>query len=71
MRNNFNNPKLFFIPIFINIIAILIGFFLAMTIATILGQTGDWGALSSGLLVAIFETISRIVYSNKKKLIIN
>ena len=43
------------------------GFFLANTLATMLGQTGDWGILSSGILVALIESTNRIVYNNKKK----
>ena len=52
--------------IFINFIAILLGFFLAINLSTILGQTGDWGVLSSGLFAAAVETVSRIVYKTKK-----
>jgi hypothetical protein len=36
-------------------------------LATILGQTGDWGILSSGILVAFIESTNRIIYNNKKK----
>ena len=52
--------------VFINFIAILLGFFLAINLSTILGQTGDWGVLSSGLFAAALETVSRIVYKTKK-----
>jgi hypothetical protein len=63
-------PKLYnnLIFIFINFIAILLGFFLAINLSTVLGQTGDWGILSSGLLTAGLETISNIIYTTKKKL---
>ena len=54
--------------IFINFTAILLGFFLAINLSTILGQTGDWGVLSSGLFAAAVETVSRIVYKTKKNL---
>ena len=57
----------FTILIFLNFIAILLGFFLAINLSTILGQTGDWGILSSGLLTAFIETISRVIYKTKKK----
>jgi len=58
-----------FTKIFINFIAILLGFFLAINLSTILGQTGDWGVLSSGLLAASIETVSRIAYRTKKNLV--
>jgi ABC-type nitrate/sulfonate/bicarbonate transport system permease component len=60
--------KKFFYSTLISFIAILIGFFLANTLATILGQTGDWGILSSGILVALIESTNRVVYNNKKKI---
>ena len=56
--------------VFINFIAILLGFFLAINLSTILGQSGDWGILSAGILTAVLEIISRILYSTKKKLIV-
>ena len=55
--------------VFINFIAILLGFFLAINLSTILGQSGDWGVLSAGLITAVLETISKILYNTKKKLI--
>lgn len=55
--------------VFINFIAILLGFFLAINLSTILGQSGDWGVLSAGLITAVLETISKILYRTKKKLI--
>ncbi len=54
------------LTIFTNFIAILLGFFLAINLSTILGQTGDWGVLSSGLFAAAVETVSRVVYKTKK-----
>ncbi len=47
--------KKFFYSTFISFVGILFGFFLANTLATIFGQTGDWGILSSGILVAFIE----------------
>ena len=55
--------------VFINFIAILLGFFLAINLSTILGQSGDWGVLSAGLITAVLESISKILYRTKKKLI--
>ena len=60
--------KKFFYSTFISFIGILLGFFSANTLSTILGQTGDWGILSSGVLVAFVESTNRIVYTNKKNL---
>jgi hypothetical protein len=54
--------------IILNFISILLGFFLAINLSTILGQTGDWGVLSSGLITATMETVSRFVYRTKKNL---
>jgi hypothetical protein len=64
---NFDRTK---ISIFLNFIAILLGFFLAINLSTILGQTGDWGILSSGLIAATIETLSRTFYGTKKNLIL-
>ena len=57
----------FFYSTFASFLAILLGFFSANTLSTILGQTGDWGILSSGILVALVESINKIVYKQKKK----
>lgn len=57
----------FFYSTFASFLAILLGFFSANTLSTILGQTGDWGILSSGILVALVESINKIVYNHKKK----
>jgi len=59
--------KKFFYSTFISFIGILFGFFIANALATILGQTGDWGLLSSGILVAFMESTNKIVYNNKKR----
>ena len=55
--------------VFTNFIAILLGFFLAINLSTILGQSGDWGILSAGLITAVLEMTSKILYKTKKKLI--
>jgi hypothetical protein len=56
----------FFYATFISFVGILFGFFLANALATMLGQTGDWGILSAGILVAFIESTNRIIYYNKK-----
>ena len=63
-----SDTKKFINFIFLNFIAILIGFFLAMNLSTILGQTGDWGMLSSGLLTALIEISSKLIYEGKEKI---
>jgi hypothetical protein len=44
---------------------------LSITISTALGQTGDWSMLSSGLLTAITEVLSKFLYETIKKLSCN
>jgi len=61
------NTFLFFNSVFCSFISILLGFFFATTLSTVLGQTGDWGILSSGFLVASLEMFSKCVYDVKKK----
>nr|BBK20601.1 hypothetical plastid protein ycf20 [Cryptomonas sp. SAG 977-2f] len=53
--------------IFLNVVGILLGFFLSVTLSAILGQTGDWVILSSGILTAFLEICSFFVYNLKKK----
>ena len=45
-----------------NLIALLLGFFLSNALATLPSQTGEWGIIVSGLLVATTEIISSFVY---------
>lgn len=46
-----------------NLIALLLGFFFANALATLPGQTGEWGIVVSGLLVATTELVSKLVYT--------
>jgi hypothetical protein len=64
---NFFFSRSVFSKAFLNFLAILLGFFSSSTLATILGQTGDWGILSSGILVAIIESTNKLFYIRKKK----
>jgi ABC-type nitrate/sulfonate/bicarbonate transport system permease component len=64
------NTLLFFNSIFVSFISILLGFFFATIFSTILGQTGDWGILSSGFLVALLEILSKFFYDVKKKILL-
>jgi hypothetical protein len=63
------NTLLFFNSIFVSFISILLGFFFAIIFSTVLAQTGDWGFLSSGFLVAFLEILSKLFYDVKKKVL--
>ena len=41
---------------------LLLGFYTANALATILGQTGDWDVLVAGIVVAAIEGIGMLVY---------
>ena len=41
---------------------LLLGFYTANALATILGQTGDWDVLVAGVVVAAIEGIGMLVY---------
>ncbi|TVU11179.1 hypothetical protein EJB05_44748 [Eragrostis curvula] len=45
------------------IFLVLLGFYTANALATILGQTGDWDVLVAGLVVAAVEGIGMLMYS--------
>ena len=49
------------------IINLLFGFFIATVLATIPGQTGDWGIIGSSIIVGFAEYISRCVYRRQSK----
>ncbi|CAN6210329.1 unnamed protein product [Urochloa humidicola] len=44
------------------IFLVLLGFYTANALATILGQTGDWDVLVAGVVVAAIEGISMLMY---------
>ncbi|MCO5595889.1 hypothetical protein L7F22_049940 [Adiantum nelumboides] len=44
------------------IFLVLLGFYAANALATILGQTGDWDVLVAGIVVAIIELIGSFMY---------
>lgn len=46
------------------ILSILIGFFTSTALSTIPTQTGDWGIVAAGIIVANQEIISKINYRN-------
>lgn len=47
------------------IINLLLGFFMATILATIPGQTGDWGIIGSGIIIGCAEYISKCVYQKR------
>ena len=57
--------KKFLIYFVLTFLSILTGFFSSVALSTVLGQTGDWAILSSALLSALIEVISKIFYSSK------
>lgn len=50
------------------IFLVLLGFYTANALATILGQTGDWDVLVAGVVVAAIEGIGMLMYKNKPSL---
>lgn len=48
----------------LNLISLLMGFFIATVISTIPAQTGDWGLVAGAFIVASQELISKIIYQN-------
>ena len=57
--------KKFLIYFVLTFLSILTGFFSSVALSTVLGQTGDWAILSSALLSAVVEVISKVFYSSK------
>lgn len=51
----------------LKIINLLLGFFIATILATIPGQTGDWGIIGSSIIVGCGECISKYVYQKRSK----
>ncbi|XAR56045.1 hypothetical protein NMG60_11036334 [Bertholletia excelsa] len=49
------------------IFLVLLGFYTANALATILGQSGDWDIIVAGLVVAAIEGIGRLMYRRKTK----
>ncbi|XP_068645887.1 ycf20-like protein isoform X2 [Aristolochia californica] len=53
------------------IFLLLLGFYTANALATILGQTGDWDVLVAGVVVAAIEGIGMLVYKKPKSVVSN
>lgn len=54
----------------LDIISLMLGFFISSVLSTLPAQTGDWGIISAAIIVTFNEIISKIVYSYKKKIYI-
>lgn len=57
---NFIDYKLNYLSI--QLLNILLGFFISTTLSTIPAQTGDWGIIAAAIIVTNQEIISKIVY---------
>nr|YP_010471155.1 hypothetical protein N4M48_pgp037 [Synarthrophyton patena]UVF62984.1 hypothetical protein [Synarthrophyton patena] len=61
---NFINYKLHYLSI--QLLNILLGFFISTTLSTIPAQTGDWGVIASAIIVTNQEIASKIIYKRDK-----
>nr|XP_043616533.1 ycf20-like protein isoform X2 [Erigeron canadensis] len=50
----------------VKVFLLLLGFYTANALATILGQTGDWDVLVAGVVVAAIEGIGMLMYKKSK-----
>jgi hypothetical protein len=73
---DFINYKLYYLSI--QLLNILLGFFISTTLSTIPTQTGDWSIIAAALIVTNQEIASKIIYKRytinncrKEKLITN
>lgn len=57
---DFLNYKLNYLSI--QLLNILLGFFISTALSTIPAQTGDWGIIAAAIIVANQEIISKIIY---------
>lgn len=53
------------------IFLLLLGFYTANALATILGQTGDWDVLVAGIVVAAIEGIGVLVYKKPPSIFVS
>ncbi|KAK8956820.1 Ycf20-like protein [Platanthera zijinensis] len=51
------------------IFLLLLGFYTANALATILGQTGDWDVLVAGVVVAAIEAIGMLMYKKPSRIL--
>lgn len=49
-----------------NLISLILGFFIASILSTLPSQTGEWGIINAAIIITINEIISKIIYRLKK-----
>lgn len=49
----------------LQLLSLLIGFFISTALSTIPAQTGDWGIIAAAIIVTNQELISKITYQRK------
>lgn len=57
---DFINYKIYYLSI--QVLNILLGFFISTTLSTIPAQTGDWGIIAAAIIVTNQEIVSKIIY---------
>nr|YP_009392851.1 hypothetical protein [Caloglossa intermedia]ARW61413.1 hypothetical protein [Caloglossa intermedia] len=50
----------------LNLISLILGFFIASILSTLPSQTGEWGIINAAIIVTINELISKIAYRSEK-----
>nr|YP_009392444.1 hypothetical protein [Caloglossa monosticha]ARW61006.1 hypothetical protein [Caloglossa monosticha] len=50
----------------LNLISLILGFFIASILSTLPSQTGEWGIINAAIIVTINELISKTIYRLKK-----
>lgn len=50
----------------LNLISLILGFFIASIFSTLPSQTGEWGIINAASIVTINEIISKIIYRSNK-----
>jgi len=51
----------------LNIVSLLLGFYLSTILSTLPAQTGDWNIINASIIITINEIFSKIFYSYYKK----
>nr|YP_010865312.1 hypothetical protein QQR83_pgp062 [Campylaephora boydenii]WGT74181.1 hypothetical protein [Campylaephora boydenii] len=51
----------------LNLVSLLLGFYLSTILSTIPAQTGDWNIINASIIVTINEIFSKFFYSYYKK----
>nr|YP_007878302.1 conserved hypothetical plastid protein [Calliarthron tuberculosum]AGA63913.1 conserved hypothetical plastid protein [Calliarthron tuberculosum] len=61
--NYFINYKLNHLSL--QLLSLLLGFFISTALSTIPAQTGDWGIIAAAIIVTNQEIVSKIIYQTK------